>query len=344
MKNIDLKQLAKKVFKYLIITLLIWFVKVFMFGNVSAATVDIQLTSFKYDTRNMLNLDWYSIGAGNSHLEFDFDFINSNVPNTSYLYTSIVLCADTTYSSSYATDPSEITNIQINNTNYSCTYKNSSYTGGKVVIINFLAYSTGANSIVIYQNDDASIQLIDFVVDSSSYVNPMNYSSQTAINQNSQIINQNTTIINKQDQTNSKLDDLNSKTDKTNQELKDTNDFLKDNTEANVDVSGLGTVSGLLPAGPVDSLLNIPFKFLSVLSSSVSGACVPVSTNWVFNTTLNIPCFSEQFYSEVPTALMTFLQVVPCAFILIKYFKHLYKKVDRAVTMNTTADDEWGVI
>ena len=41
---------------------------------------------------------------------------------------------------------------------------------------------------------------------------------------------------------------------------------------------------------------------------------------------------------------MTFLQVVPCAFILIKYFKHLYKKVDRAVTMNTTADDEWGVI
>ncbi len=343
MKNIDLKQLTKNIFKYLIITLLIWFVKIVMFGNVNAEVVKVNLSDFKFNNINFLDLSYYNIPEGNRTLFFDYDY-NSINESATILYNSVVLCSDAKYTSAYATDPSEVANIRMNNTNYSCSYSNSSYTLGKVVIITFVTYSSGSNSIVLYQNDNASVQLIDFVVDSSSYVNPMNYSSQSLINQNSQIINQNTTIINKQDQTNSKLDDLNSKTDKTNQELKDMNDYLKDNTNPNVDVSSLGTVSGLLPAGPVDSLLNIPFKFLSVLSSSVSGACVPVSTNWVFNTTLNIPCFSEQFYSEVPTALMTFLQVVPCAFILIKYFKHLYKKVDRAVTMNTTADDEWGVI
>lgn len=172
--------------------------------NVNAVPVDIKLSSFTYDNRNMLNLDWYGIGSGNSNLSFDFDFIKID-DNAQYLYTSIVLCSDSIYSSSYANDPSEITNIQINNTNYSCSYKNSNYTGGKVVIITFLAYSSGANSIVIYQDKYASIQLIDFVVDSSGYVNPMNYSNQTLINQNSQIINQNNTLIDKSDEIKSSI-------------------------------------------------------------------------------------------------------------------------------------------
>lgn len=147
-----------------------------------------------------------------------------------------------------------------------------------------------------------------------------------------------------QQKTNDKLDDLNTKQDKTNQELKDINDFISDDTEADVDVSSLATVTGLLPAGPVDSLLTIPLKFLSVLSSSFSGSCTPVTMNWVFDSQLTLPCFSDSFYNDVPSAIMTFLSIVPCAFILITYFKHLYKKVDRAVSMNTTADDEWGVI
>ena len=186
--------------KYFIIPIIL--ISLFI-TNVNAVPVDIKLSSFDYDDRNMLDLKWYGIGAGNSHLSFDFDF-NSEV-SSNYLYTSIVLCTDTTYSSSYASDPSEITNIQINNTNYSCSYSNSGYTGGKVVIITFLAYSSGANSIVVYQDKDASIQLIDFVVDSSGYVNPLDYSSQTLINQNSQIINQNNTLIDKSDEIKSSI-------------------------------------------------------------------------------------------------------------------------------------------
>lgn len=141
----------------------------------------------------------------------------------------------------------------------------------------------------------------------------------------------------KQDQTNSKLDDV-------NKNINDTNNFLKDNTEPDSDISALGNVQGLLPPGPVDTLLNIPFTFLSIVSSSLSGTCVPLTGDFVFGSTLTIPCFGNLFYNNVPAALMIFINLIPSAFILINYFKHLYKKVDRAVSLQTTAEDEWGVI
>lgn len=136
----------------------------------------------------------------------------------------------------------------------------------------------------------------------------------------------------------------NEKLDKINSELSETNDYLKDDTEPNADISALGNVQGLLPAGPVDSLLNIPFMFLSVLTSSMGGVCVPMEFTFVFDSKLTLPCFSEQFYNNVPEILLNFLSLIPGAWILIKYFKHLYLKVERAVSMDSNADDQWGVI
>lgn len=122
------------------------------------------------------------------------------------------------------------------------------------------------------------------------------------------------------------------------------NDTLTDDTPPSSDISSLGNVQGLLPPGPVDSLLNIPFKFLSVIVSSLGNLCVPLSLDFVFNSSLTLPCFSETFYDNVPSGLMIFINLIPTGFILIKYFKHLYMKVNRAVSMETTADDEWGVL
>lgn len=144
-------------------------------------------------------------------------------------------------------------------------------------------------------------------------------------------------LNNSQQETNSKLDDLNNKTSETN-------DFLKDDTAPNSDISALGNVQGLLPPGPVDSLLNIPFTFLSIVVSSLSGTCVPLTGDFVFGSTLSIPCFGDTFYNNVPPGLMIFINLIPSAFILIQYLKHLYKKVDRAVSLQTTTEDEWGVI
>lgn len=121
-------------------------------------------------------------------------------------------------------------------------------------------------------------------------------------------------------------------------------DFLNNDDPPESDISSLGNVQGLLPPGPVDSLLNIPFKFLSIVISSLGDNCTPLSMNWVFDKTLTLPCFSDSFYNNVPSVLMIFINLIPSGFILITYFKYLYKKVNRAVSLETTSDDEWGVL
>lgn len=181
---------------------------------------------------------------------------------------------------------------------------------------NYTTYETGWK----IQN----IQFLDY---------DLNFLNQLEIN------NSNQTIINQNQETNDKLD-------QTNEELGEMNDYIQDDTPAStedVDLDSLGTVSGLLPAGPLDSLLNIPFTFLSVLTSSMSGTCVPITGTFVFDSTLSIPCF-DSFYDDVPDYLMNFINLIPAGFILIMYFKHLYKKIERAVSLETTVDDEWGVI
>lgn len=132
--------------------------------------------------------------------------------------------------------------------------------------------------------------------------------------------------------------------DKTNEKLDQLNSFISDDSAPNSDISSLGNVQGLLPPGPVDSLLNIPFKFLSIVISSFGDLCVPMSLNWVFNSNLTIPCFGDVFYDNVPIYLMIFINLIPSGFILISYLKHLYKKVERATSLETTSDDEWGVL
>lgn len=146
------------------------------------------------------------------------------------------------------------------------------------------------------------------------------------------------------DNQNKNQQETNERLDEINKGQQETNDFLKDDTPPEADISGLGNVQGLLPPGPVDSLLNIPFNFLSIVTSSFGGVCVPISGNFVLNQPLTIPCFGEMIYKEVPDGVMVFLELVPTTFMLITYFKHLYKKVSRAVSLETTGDDEWGVL
>lgn len=165
----------------------------------------------------------------------------------------------------------------------------------------------------------------------ASYLGDMINQNQTIINQNDTMVNQNQTIINQNNQTNQSLEDINS--------------TLNDDTPPNADISSLGNVQGLLKPGPVDSLLNIPAQFLSVVTSSLGGQCKPISGTWVYDQSLTFPCFDQIIWNDFEdTNLLKYLELIPCAFILIVYFKHLYKKVDRATSMNSNSDDEWGVI
>ena len=141
-------------------------------------------------------------------------------------------------------------------------------------------------------------------------------------------------------------DSVSSAIDKNTEENKKINNYLTDDSDATFDSSKLDTVTGLFPEGPVDSLLTIPFKFLSVIVSSLSGSCIPFTCNFVYDTTLTLPCFDAVLWnsSNVDSNLLNYLSLIPSAFILILYFKHLYKKVERATSMETTTDDEWGCV
>lgn len=182
-------------------------------------------------------------------------------------------------------------------------------------------------------------------LNSGDIISNQNTNTQSIIDNQNQNTND---IINNQNQnqqqTNERLDEFNKNQEEANKQLTETNDYLKDDTEPEADISELGNVQGLLPAGPVDSLLNIPFYFLSIVTSSFGGVCTPLTGNFVFDTSLTIPCFSELIYNDIPASIMVFLNLIPTTFLLIVYFKHLYKKVSRAVSLETTGDDEWGVL
>ena len=231
------------------------------------------------------------------------------------------------------------------------SFNGTDYVSGGYTDLNFSADKNGHISITFKATTDTSSYRIRIQPGVAIWSNPSTKYDQGVrvflISANvednlsdallNQITNQNQVIINQ----NQELID-NSK--KATEEQKKTNDFIMDDTEPNSDISSLGNVQGLLPPGPVDSLLNIPFKFLSVVVSSLGDLCVPLSGKFVFNSTLTLPCFTPLFYDKVPDSLMIFINLIPSAFILINYLKHLYKKVDRAISMETNSDDEWGVL
>ena len=107
--------------------------------------------------------------------------------------------------------------------------------------------------------------------------------------------------------------------------------------------SNLGGISSLLPSGPIDSLLSIPINFLNRSINALNGTCSPFKTKYVFNQELEIPCFGE-YYESFPAASKILLDTIPSAILLVAYFKHLYKKVDRATSLQANSDDDWGVL
>lgn len=258
----------------------------FIIQNVNAEVVKVNLSEFKFNNINLLDLSYYNIPEGNRSMYFDYDF-SSVDENATIFYNSVVICSDAKYTSAYASDPSEVSNIRMNNTNYNCSYHNSSYTGGRVVIITFVTYSSGANSIVLYQNGNASVQLIDFVVDSSGYVNPMNYSSQSLINQNSQIINQNNTIINNQNDIKNNTEDIKGAL----------NDDSIDTSQSDSFFDGFNNEDNLLT-----SVVLFPIQILNNVDATCTPLTLPFESDKMKANDYSLPCGDTLFWNKPKVA------------------------------------------
>lgn len=269
-----------------------------------------------------LNDGYFTYFKPNTNLIFNSIYYLNETGNLDYyITTSVIFCSSYGVDSVYNNESEFLVSTKIDDIGL-CEFDGvSGRYKQKVTWVQYLP--------VINSNTQAAGQVFIKFVNDKSWNLGVQLVSKSITVQSAGVYEQQQTI-DKQQQTNDKLDE--------------TNSFLKDNSEPNSDISALGNVQGLLPAGPVDTLLNIPFTFLSIVSSSLSGTCVPLTGVFVFGSTLTIPCFGNLFYNNVPAALMIFINLIPSAFILINYFKHLYKKVDRAVSLQTTAEDEWGVI
>lgn len=135
---------------------------------------------------------------------------------------------------------------------------------------------------------------------------------------------------------------------KANEIAEEQKNFVTDtSTPEASDIANSSTIpsSGLLPDGPLDSILLLPVNILNSIIQSLGGTCSPIEATLPFvDEKLVFPCFNTSVYQGSFEAAGNIVGAIGSAFILYGYFKHLYKKVDRAVSMETTDEDEWGIL
>lgn len=143
-------------------------------------------------------------------------------------------------------------------------------------------------------------------------------------NSTSQIIqNQNTN----QQQTNEKLDKIESSI----------------TSEDSPDLDGLNNSVGWLPAGPVDSILNLPLSLFNNLTSVLSGSCQSANLTLPFvNKNIVLPCISTLYEQIGIQSFLNWIGAIVSALILYNYFLKLYKWVDDTLTMRENTWNDWG--
>ena len=150
-------------------------------------------------------------------------------------------------------------------------------------------------------------------------------------------------------QTNGLLKDQLEEDKKQTSIMEETKDFITDDSTPEAsDIANADSLPsvGLLPSGPLDSLLLLPLNVMNSILSSLGDNCDPVvaPVPWSGGQNITFPCFSDTIYTGDFALVGTLVGGVGSALILFYYFKHLYKKVDRATSLETTDDDEWGIL
>lgn len=138
---------------------------------------------------------------------------------------------------------------------------------------------------------------------------------------------------------------IETQTQQQQQNHEETIDTLTDDSSPNI--SGLSNSAGWLPAGPVDSILNLPLSFLTNLNNSLSQNCSPVTLPLPYvNQNIQLPCLNS-IYAQInglPNWLNT-IGTIASAFILFGYLINLYKYIDDTLTFreNNYIDNWSGV-
>lgn len=127
--------------------------------------------------------------------------------------------------------------------------------------------------------------------------------------------------------------------------LNDINSSINDSSSPDLDA--LKNTAGWLPAGPIDSILNLPLTLLNSLTTNLSKSCSPVELPLPFiDKNLTLPCLSS-IYSQIDglSVWINSISVIASAFILFQYLMNLYKWVDDTLSFreNNFIDNWTGV-
>lgn len=122
----------------------------------------------------------------------------------------------------------------------------------------------------------------------------------------------------------------------------DVSDVITDETPP--DISGLGDSAGWLPAGPLDSILNLPLTMFQNLNNALSNQCTPVIVNLPYvDKPITLPCISDIF-SQIDglSVWWNSIGVLLGGYILLKYLIGLEKWADATLTFRENHWNDWG--
>ena len=141
-----------------------------------------------------------------------------------------------------------------------------------------------------------------------------------------------------------KLDEQNKTSKGIFGKLKDLFNWLTNKDDA--DVSGAGNVAGWLPAGPLDSLINLPLTLLNNINSSLNKTCSPLEVNLPYvNKTVEIPCLNTIFNQITGlNSFWTWVGMISSVLILYRYLINLYNYYDKLTDMQANFISDWGSI
>jgi len=116
-----------------------------------------------------------------------------------------------------------------------------------------------------------------------------------------------------------------------------------DTSNINMNYSLLTNLSGWLPPGPVDSILNLPFSLLNSIKKNLSGQCSPVKIKFPFvDYEMNIPCMNTFYENIGATSFFNWIGVIASTLMLYSYFIFLYNWIDGLTTLTREKLKMWG--
>ena len=141
-----------------------------------------------------------------------------------------------------------------------------------------------------------------------------------------------------------KLDEQNETSKGSFGKIKELFAWLTNDDDA--DISGAADVAGWLPAGPLDSLINLPLTMLTNINSSLKKTCSPLNVNLPYvNKSVEIPCLNTIFNQITGlNSFWTWVGMIGSVLILYRYLINLYNYYDKLTDLQANFISDWGGI